>query len=126
MNDDYKTCMNDKSFSSQFGSTSGKRKVMSDLKNWYNKVMKCKKELDALVENSKELNSYINFDEVDTKVSEVNESNKGDETNISKYAKHKPTNKKFLIGKIRKNGNVELSDGKVISKSEFELNWKFM
>lgn len=67
MEDDYKNNLNDKSFSSQFGSASGKKKAISDLKNWYKKVMKCKTELDKFVEENEYLNGLIDFDEVDTK-----------------------------------------------------------
>lgn len=38
---------------------------------------------------------------------------------------HKPTKKSFTVKKVRENGKIELQDGTVISREEFNLNWKY-
>jgi hypothetical protein len=40
--------------------------------------------------------------------------------------KHKPTNKIFTIKRFRQNGNIELTDGTLVNKNEFILNWEVL
>lgn len=40
-----------------------------------------------------------------------------------KIVKYKPTGLSFKVKRVRKSGKVELENGVVIPKGEFEINW---
>jgi len=37
-----------------------------------------------------------------------------------------PNGNRVLVRKVRKNGEIELVNGMIISKEEFQKNWKFV